>query len=638
MQINRCSKCMEPIQSYPCPHCGFTPESYEVPLFALRPNHILNGRYLVGKMLGQGGFGITYIGFDLNLNRRVAIKEFYPFGQVNRANTMSSTVMWSTDEHTQEARLEGLQSFKKEAEKMVRLEQVPQVVQVHDVFSENDTEYIVMEFAEGETLKSILQREGPMPWEKVKRIFFPIITAMDRVHKAGMVHRDISPDNLMIDSRGRGRILDLGAAKDLSAERDGPSVLVAKNGFSPVEQYGQRGGSGSWTDVYAMAATIYYTLTGHLPPSAIDRLENDSLNWNDPMLASVPEYAIHALQHAMAVSMKDRTQSMAAFLRELSPKAAPVPPTPIPATEPIPRSSYPKSSSQKPPISQVPTSSSVSNASSQPVEKKTNRVLILGGGAAALVVCIVLVCLFTLTCMGGHKWQAATCTTPKTCSRCGEQEGSPIGHTFREADCTTPQTCTVCGTTTDAPIGHDFTGASCTAPGICSRCGAQGSVLEHQWIPATDTTPETCSVCGETRGQANGLLGAVTGKWGQQISLGGSPSIAFNLDRTVERCCYFELKFAVKGTDTSSNNACNFAGTWTIWVHDTSDNTWKSIGKFDVPADCFDNSTQTSQKVLSIPVELSQDISFDSVSVKPGNTYLRWSMEIFLEDVRVHST
>ena len=249
--------------------------------YALPLQTILYGKYLVGKVLGQGGFGITYIGWDIALERKVAIKEYYPSGQVSRSPG-TRNLTWYTTEAAEQAHRDGIQMFLKEARKMSRVDNIPGVVRVRDLFRENDTAYIVMDFVEGETLKARLKRTGPMSWDQAKEIFRPAIRAMEQVHKAGLIHRDLSPDNLMLTKDGQVYILDLGAAKDLNVNQGASSMQVAKGGFSPYEQYSQRGGSGPWTDVYAMAATIYFTLTGKIPPIAIDRAEDDTISWDLP--------------------------------------------------------------------------------------------------------------------------------------------------------------------------------------------------------------------------------------------------------------------------------------------------------------------------------------------------------------------
>lgn len=212
---------------------------------------------------------------------------------------------------------------------MVKADSIPGVVRVLDLFQENGTAYIVMEFVEGETLKARLLRDGPMDWETAKKIFRPVISAMEQVHAFGLIHRDLSPDNLMLLPDGSVKILDLGAAKDLSLNSGASSMQVAKSGFSPLEQYIQRGGSGTWTDVYAISATIYYTLTGTLIPGAVERLEKDTISWDFPALNRLPAQAREALKKALAVQAKDRTQTMEALEKGLFAEPVKVQPKPV---------------------------------------------------------------------------------------------------------------------------------------------------------------------------------------------------------------------------------------------------------------------------------------------------------------------
>ena len=283
MEVRRCMRCMHELaadQKF-CPECGRPYGSVNTESFALKPGTILDGKYLVGEMLGQGGFGITYIGFDLLLEQKVAIKEYFPMstGMVSRENR--SMVVWSTAMMGKTGTQKGFDSFLKEARKMAKLGGIPGVVGVKSVFIQNETAYIVMDFIEGETLLKKLQREGPMPFDTCLSLLMPIIQALAEVHEHGIIHRDISPDNIMVRPDGRLILLDLGAAKDLDIQgRDGnvqSSQMVAKQGFSPIEQYQRNASIGPWTDVYAMAATIYYCCTGILPPTAVDRIVDDTL-------------------------------------------------------------------------------------------------------------------------------------------------------------------------------------------------------------------------------------------------------------------------------------------------------------------------------------------------------------------------
>ena len=194
MEINRCLKCMTELapDAVVCPKCGTRVGEIKKLPVALAPETILHGKYYVGSVLGQGGFGITYIGFDLLLDIPVAIKEYFPSSIASRSG---NTIQWHT---ASTQRKEGFDSFLKEARKLAKLKNVPSVVGVQDVFIENDTAYIVMEYVEGETLENKLRREGVMRPEDCFALLRPIMEDMGRVHEAGIIHRAIKPDNIMI--------------------------------------------------------------------------------------------------------------------------------------------------------------------------------------------------------------------------------------------------------------------------------------------------------------------------------------------------------------------------------------------------------------------------------------------------------
>ena len=398
MKFDRCFGCMEEIQGYPCPHCGFDPRSVKGIEYALPMGTILAGKYLVGRVLGQGGFGITYVGWDIALERKVAIKEYYPSGQVSR-NPGSRGLTWYTSVQSQQAKQNGTQMFLKEARKMSKVDDIPNVVRVRDLFQENETAYIVMDFVEGETLKARLEKTGPLPWEQAKGIFLPAIQAMEQVHQAGLVHRDISPDNLMLTPDGKVKILDLGAAKDLSVNNGASSMQVAKGGFSPFEQYTQRGSSGPWTDVYAMAATVYYTLTGKLPPVATDRVVEDTISWEEPGLKALSAQALEALQKAMVISAKNRMQSMEELEKGLYSTAVEPAPTPVPQPvqearpEPQPApGTRPAPEETKPELKPTPEPAPQAKAEPKPdAGQKSEGKFWLAAAIIAVVLCLALV-------------------------------------------------------------------------------------------------------------------------------------------------------------------------------------------------------------------------------------------------------
>ena len=347
MEVRRCMKCMHPLTAGEtvCPECGRAYGSVNAETFALKPGTILEGKYLVGEMLGQGGFGITYIGFDLLLEQKVAIKEYYPMstGMVSREG--HSTVVWSSAMMGKTGTQKGFDSFLKEARKMAKLGGIPGVVGVKSVFIQNETAYIVMDFIEGETLLKKLQKNGPMDFDSCVKLMTPIMQALAEVHEHGIIHRDISPDNIMVRPDGKLILLDLGAAKDLDIQGNDGSVqssqMVAKHGFSPIEQYSKSGKVGPWTDIYAMAATIYYCCTGILPPPATDRTIDDTLACQ-PRLTQAQ---FDILADCMRMRPQDRPQSMDTLLQMLTHprwEAKAEPPNPVEQETPPPEPTEPE--------------------------------------------------------------------------------------------------------------------------------------------------------------------------------------------------------------------------------------------------------------------------------------------------------
>lgn len=384
MEINRCPHCMRELTGHrggACPFCGFNAQKSPQPAEAMPRNTILNGKYLVGDVLGRGGFGITYIGFDLSLESRVAIKEYYPSGAAMRREG-ESELYWSSSYKFHSSREDAKNYFLKEARKMARVENIPSVVRVRETFLANETAYIVMDYVEGETLKARLRREGPMTYTACYALLRPMMQDLCKIHRQGVIHRDISPDNIMIQEDGSVKLLDLGAAKDLNRHSDEVSVPVGKNGYSPMEQYLNNGRIGPWTDVYALCATIYYACYGKRVPQSLERLEQDTLRFDLPTREPIPPYVVGALRKGLAVRAADRTQSVDALLDQLEeeqttilrparqPGAAPAPvPTAKPAKKPRP-----------------------APARSAAPARRTEKGKVIGIGAAAAVAVVTVLC------------------------------------------------------------------------------------------------------------------------------------------------------------------------------------------------------------------------------------------------------
>ena len=319
MLIQRCPHCMADLREYeegPCPFCGFDQDAAPQPEGAMPRNTILHGKYLVGDVLGQGGFGITYIGFDLSLESKVAIKEYCPTGAATRRKGQNS-LLWNSSHLSQAFRQSAYEDFLKEARKMAKIDQISSIVRVRETFLENETAYIVMDYVEGETLKQRLKKNGVMKFSDCITLLRPMMEDLDKVHAQGLIHRDISPDNIMIQPDGKVKLLDLGAAKDMTLQRDGVSQLVTKKGFSPAEQYMDSGKIGPWTDVYALCATIYYACYGRMVPPSLERLAQDNLTFDLAAKEPIPPAAVETLKQGLAVRVEDRTQSVGQLLAHL---------------------------------------------------------------------------------------------------------------------------------------------------------------------------------------------------------------------------------------------------------------------------------------------------------------------------------
>jgi len=237
------------------------------------PRGYLLGRYELLKVLGQGGFGITYHARDSRLEREVAIKEYLP---VTLAIRHGGTQVMPRTTHAATDFLWGRERFLAEARTLARVQDVPAVVRVHDFLEANGTAYLVMEFKRGETLEARLKREGRLPQTAIEKLLYPLLDGLERLHATGFVHRDIKPSNLVIDDDGNPTLLDFGAARAEMASRTQAATAIWTPGFAAVEQF-MSDKQGPFTDIYALAATLYYCVAGSPPPSALDRLLQDRL-------------------------------------------------------------------------------------------------------------------------------------------------------------------------------------------------------------------------------------------------------------------------------------------------------------------------------------------------------------------------
>ena len=310
-----CYYCMKTIEDGArfCPECGRKQEERN-PLHHLQPGTILNGRYTIGKSIGEGGFGITYAGIDNVLQMRVAIKEYYPSGIANR--TQRGTVEGNTASLENGTYAAWKKKFLDEAINLGRFSDEPGIVNVRDFFEENNTAYMVMEYLDGETLKSRIDREGSLSVRETVNLFLPVMRSLENVHARELIHRDISPDNVYLTKTG-AKLIDFGAARQMSSEFNKSISVMLKGGYSPEEQYRRNGVQGPWTDVYSLAATMYTCITGVVPDDAVERLLEDKLVRPSALGVSISDSMETAILKGMSVRSKDRFQTVREMIEAL---------------------------------------------------------------------------------------------------------------------------------------------------------------------------------------------------------------------------------------------------------------------------------------------------------------------------------
>mgnify|MGYP000316186324 CR=1 FL=1 len=315
-KFNRCWACMEPLEEGQkiCPKCQYQNELYYANPRCLKPGTLLNNRFYVGIVLGEGGFGVTYIGWDTILDMTVAIKEdFVASRDCTASLTNDINIFGGRSE--QEYKL-GLERYIREARTLSKFHDLHGIVDIRDFFHENNTAYLVMEYLKGPTLEEHIKQYGRMKPEYVFQIMKPVMRSLEKIHQAGMVHRDISPDNIML-SDGCIKLIDFGAARLANNDNNKSLTVVLKRGFAPEEQYRSNGKQGPWTDVYAICATIYYMLTGKKPPESIERTYEDTLQSFDELEIPVDKEKSDALMKGLAPIYQNRYQSIRDLCNDL---------------------------------------------------------------------------------------------------------------------------------------------------------------------------------------------------------------------------------------------------------------------------------------------------------------------------------
>jgi len=300
-----------------CPHCGYIEVvSREGAEINLPFRTLLNNRYIIGKVLGDGGFGITYLGYDKHLRVKLAIKEYFPRHLATRRENSLNLAVFNKDRI--EEYHNSMAKFLAEARTVAKFHGQANIVDVKDYFESNGTAYIVMSYLEGVTLNELIEdSDGRIEFKEVLNVVLPVLEALKKIHDEGLLHRDISPENIYISKNGDVKLLDFGAAR-YTEENQKTMTLFLKEGYAPLEQYSKKGFQGPWTDIYAVAATIYDALTGDMPPAAMERVSEDTLIPPSKLGITIPGYAEKAMIKALSVKIEDRFQNVDEFEKALT--------------------------------------------------------------------------------------------------------------------------------------------------------------------------------------------------------------------------------------------------------------------------------------------------------------------------------
>lgn len=307
-----CFQCFKVKGEYEvCPHCGYVEDTKAEQVYQLAPGTILRDRYIIGTSIGFGGFGITYKAFDTALSVVVAIKEFYPAGLVNRGEGEVKVGIFSGDKEQEFKRQ--LARFLEEAKNMAAFSKEKDVINVYDYFEENHTAYIIMEYVDAPLLKTRLRENGRLPAEEAEGYMLAILDALSKIHANGIIHKDISPDNIFLTGEREVKIFDFGAAKFEGTETERTEVVVVKAGYTPPEQYRSKNEQGFFMDVYAAGAVFYEMLTGEKPMDAPDRAAADELKKPSEYNIEISENMERVILKALALRPEQRFQTAAEF-------------------------------------------------------------------------------------------------------------------------------------------------------------------------------------------------------------------------------------------------------------------------------------------------------------------------------------
>lgn len=320
--MKRCLNCMNVYDDdlIECPHCNFREGTQAETEYHLAPGVIVGERYIIGVALGHGGFGITYKAWDEKLETVIAIKEFFPAHLVSRIPGRQEVNLQG--ERRRDLYHKEMQKFLQEARTLAKFNSHPNIVHVSDYFEANNTAYMVMEYLDGiDLLKYVKEKRNQrMSPEETLPIISDVCKAMEAIHREGIVHRDVSPDNIRITSAGKVKLLDFGAAKESQISNASEFTVVIKPGYAPPEQYMKKSKIGPWTDVYALCATMYRLLTGKKPAEASDRRAEECLIAPRELNPELPLWLEQVILRGMALEPENRFRDIEQLEKALNQK------------------------------------------------------------------------------------------------------------------------------------------------------------------------------------------------------------------------------------------------------------------------------------------------------------------------------
>ena len=276
----------------------------------------LDERYTIKRVIGEGGFGITYEAVNNALGSRVAIKEFYYRECVTRDSSVTTQISFSSPDR-QKVYQQARERFLREARIVSDFNDAPGIISVLDYFEVNDTAYIVMKYLDGVTLQQYLKEHGPFAAETICALMLPMLRSLEKIHNSGIIHRDISPDNIMVLSDGSLCLMDFGAARTYLRETDKSSAIITKNGYTPCEQYDNTMPQGPWNDIYALSAVLYTCITGKVPDSSLQRLLLDTLKYPSELGIAIPSALEAILKKGLSVQPEKRFRTLGEYVQEL---------------------------------------------------------------------------------------------------------------------------------------------------------------------------------------------------------------------------------------------------------------------------------------------------------------------------------